>query len=214
MKKGLLIALMLVGIQHFAQAARGDSLPKWTIGIIAVGHYQGPFQSFQPQFLPGIQVNRKIGKYELRLGVEHTVSNRINGPQMDYMWGNGSHNNTLLRIGIERGVTISKRFSAYGAVDLAARYQRGQYESFGCWGPNGTVNYLSQGLGVLPTAGIQFKASKRISIFAEYRAEFFVSDVTEKTMFSDGNIDTRPYHYTSFDFNFGTIGQVGMKISL
>jgi hypothetical protein len=214
MKRVIALLLVFASVQITANAAPTDTLPKWSIGIIAVGNYQSMYQGFQPQFLPGIQVNRKLGKYELRLGIEHTVYAGGRRFGQDYFGGLGNHTSNTLRIGIERGYFITRKLKVYGALDLAARYQKGNYESFGCFGPLGIVNYTTRSVGVMPTLGLNYQISKRISVFAEYRAEFFVTDVTEHIIYPQGNIDTRPYHYNNFDFNFGTIGQVGIKIAL
>lgn len=214
MKKALLVILTVLGIQHIASAAPGDSLPKWSIGIIAVGNYQSMYQGFQPQFLPGIQVNRKLGKYVLRLGVERTVTTGKRLFGHDYYWGLGNHKSTMLRIGIERSYSISRKFKIYGAIDFAARYQKGSYETFGCWGPLGIVNYTTRSVGAMPTLGLQYQINKRVSVFAEYRAELFFNETTQRTTYPQGNIDSRAYRSTNFDFNFGTIGQVGIKIAL
>jgi len=214
MKKVIAFLFVILSVQIAAKAAPADTLPKWSVGIIAVGHYQPAWQGFQPQFLPGIQVNRKMGKYELRMGIEQITSGGRFIYQPDYTRRTNTGKSTLLRIGIERGNSITSKLRVYGAVDLGMRYEKGAYESMGCFGPLGIVNYTSRGVGVMPTLGIQYKVGKRISLFAEYRAEFFINDVNERIIYPQGNIDTRPYHYSSFDFNFGTIGQVGIKIAL
>ena len=180
MKRVIALLFVFASVQITANAAPTDTLPKWSIGMIAVGNYQSMYQGFQPQFLPGLQLNRKLGKYELRLGFERTVSAGGRLFSQDYSSGFGNHTSNTLRIGIERGYSITRKLKVYGALDLAARYQKGAYESFGCFGPLGIVNYTTRSIGVMPTLGLNYQISKRISVFAEYRAEFFVNDVTEK----------------------------------
>lgn len=213
MKKLLVVPFVLLGLQAFACGGYTDTLPKWRIGIIAAGHYQSPTRGFNPQFLPGVQLNRRIGNYELRLGYEQIRDNHISMPGPDYSWNTGYYNRNLLRFGIERGIQITPRFKMYGAADLAFQFSRSELDQNGCFGPIGTTQTVSHGVGVIPAIGLEYRIGKRVSCFVEYRAELFVNDVTEKFMYSSGNIDSRPVNSTEVDFNCGANGHVGFKVA-
>ncbi len=213
MKKLLIFPLLFIGFNANARCESDVIGPKWKVGIIAAGHYSSPFYGLNPVFLPGIQVNRVVGKFELRAAVEYTKLSSARFGRPDYAWMDGFSNRAVLRLGIERSFNLCNRFAVYGAADLAAQFTRSEIETFGCFGPIGIVDSRSKGVGIIPAVGMRFKLGQRVSIFAEYRAEVFLNDVTDKIIYDGGNIDTRPVRYNSADFRFGNIGHVGVQIA-
>ncbi|HTF05693.1 MAG TPA: hypothetical protein VK826_16815 [Bacteroidia bacterium] len=212
MKKLLVFPLLLLNFQAFACGDYTTPLPKWRVGIIAAGHYSSLFYGFRPSFLPGVQVNRQFGKYELRLAVEHTQMTTEGSGMPNYMWGKGHSSRTLVRAGIERSIPLTRWLAVYGAADLAAQFGNSKVDAMGCFGPMGVITSRSRGAGIIPAVGVRFKMGPRISCFAEYRAEFFINDVRQKTKFG-GNTESRPVNYTETDFEFGKIGHVGIQIA-
>lgn len=188
--------------------------PKWKVGVIAAGHYGTGLWGFHPVFLPGVQVNRVVGKLELRAGAEHV---KISGPSFIPMilgYGNGIDNRTTLRVGVQRNFSLSPRWTLYTSADAAYRRVYSVFEIGGCFGPLGFTKRKMNGGGLITSIGADFKLSDRISIFAEYRAEAFLYDVKEKFYYNGADVKPTPYNYTQIDFRFGNIGHAGISISI
>ena len=129
------------------------------------------------------------------------------------MYSTGYERRTLVRVGIERGWFLHRLFRPYAAVDLAGQFSRSDmYHSGGIAGLNQREEYGTKGIGVLPTIGFKTYIGKRISIYAEYRAEAFLNDVDTKITYYNGNVDSRPTSEMIFDFKAGTIGLAGIQV--
>jgi hypothetical protein len=197
-----------------ATDGNGENPAKWKIGIIAAGHYSTGLYGFHPALLPGVQVNRIIGKYELRAGFEH-VTTTFNAPSPLLMYyGEGFENRRTLRVGLQRNISLSSRWSFYTSADLGYRHVYSEFDVAGCFGPLGISQKRMNGGGMITSLGIEFQASKRISLFAEYRAEAFLYGVHEDFYYNSADIKPTRNKYSMYDFSFGSIGHVGLSISI
>jgi hypothetical protein len=70
------------------------------------------------------------------------------------------------------------------------------------------------GGGLITSIGVDFKISKRISAFAEYRAEAFFYNVRDDFYYNSADVKPTPSKYSMFDFSFGNIGHAGIAISI
>ncbi|HTF05692.1 MAG TPA: hypothetical protein VK826_16810 [Bacteroidia bacterium] len=218
MKTLLIIPLILFfGFKSFACGGYVDFTPRWTIGIIGAGHYRTMNVEGHAYFLPGVQVKRTMGKYQARVGIEHTkyYTEPADVPGgADILYVEGPSRRTLVRVGVERGWTLHRFFAPYAAIDLAGQFGTSDLTySGGIAGMHERHEIVKKGVGVLPAVGVKVNLSSKISFFAEYRAEFFLNDVYSKTTYYWGNVDSRPSRETNGEFDFGDIGHVGIQIA-
>jgi opacity protein-like surface antigen len=217
MKKTFVAIGVLFSVSVFACGGYID-LPKWSISVIAAGNYGTSLSTWKPSFLPGLQINRKLNHgMELRFGVEHTRF--YHEPEImfgaDMMLAYGPERKTTFRAGVQKSWTVSGWFAPYVAADLALRkFSSNIHYEGGIAGLNETRMIDQLGVGVLPTVGVNFRVNDRMSVFAEYRAEYFLNKSTTDVVHHNGNVDDRPYTQTTSDFRFGNIGNVGLQISL
>ncbi len=214
--RNVIFSALFFGFVHSLSATDGNGeIPaKWKIGIIAAGHYSTGMYGFHPSFLPGVQVNRIVGKYELRAGIEHVTSTfKPPGPMLMH-YGNGFDNRTTLRVGLQRNISLSPRWSLYTSADLAYRHVYSEHDVSGCFGPLGISQRRMDGGGLITSLGVDFKATKRISIFAEYRAEAFLYNVREDFYYNSADVKPTRNKYSMLDFGFGNIGHVGLAVSI
>lgn len=218
MKKTLCLLLAMIAIRAFACGGYADLYPKWSIGVIGIGNYSMAKNGYQPYFLPGIQFTHtnSNGLWAERAAVEHikTFSESEVFPQgNDMLAYNGTERRTILRAGIEHGWFLHKLFRPYAALDLAGQLHKSDYTySGGIAGLNQRDEITTKGIGLLPTIGFKTYIGTRISVFAEYRAEAFLSSVYTDVTYYNGNVDARPYKQTQFDFNVGKIAQAGIQV--
>lgn len=215
MRNVIFAAFLLCFFQTaFATGGSDDNAPKWKIGILAAGHYSTGMYGFHPAFLPGVQVNRMIGKYELRAGVEHVSTTFKPDIPMLIHYGDGFDNRTTLRLGIQRNFALSPRWTFYTAADLAYRNVFSEHDVAGCFGPLGISQRRMNGGGLVTSLGAEFKATKRISVFAEYRAEAFLYNVHEDFYYNGADVKPTRNKYSMLDFSFGNIGHIGLSIAI
>lgn len=216
MKKVLVAIGVLMGTSVFACGGYID-LPKWSISVLVAGNYGTTVNNWKPSFLPGLQINRKLNHgMELRFGVEHTRF--YHEPEImegaDMMMVYGPERMTTFRAGVQKSWTVSARFTPYVAVDLGFRkFASDIHYEGGIAGFNETRMVDRFGVGVLPAVGVKFKIMERLSVFAEYRAEYFLNKTTTDVVYHNGNVDDRPYTQNTGDFRFGNIGNVGLQVS-
>lgn len=215
MKKLIILPLFFLCFEAFACGGYADLYPKWSIGVIGVGSYSLPATGFQPYFLPGVQFTHTRGMWAQRFAVEqvrHTIENNETGGA-DMLATNGTERRTMIRIGLERGWYLHRLFRPYVAMDIAGQLYKSDidYEG-GIAGMNQNVTVNSKGIGLIPTVGFKTYIGKKISLYAEYRAEAFVNDETRMVTYKSGIVDTRPVNDTKFDFNAGSIAQVGVQV--
>lgn len=208
------ILFLISALSVKATDGNGDTPSKWKVGIIAAGHYNTGMWGFHPAFLPGVQVNRVVGKLELRAGAELVKTTGSSFVPMILGYGRGMDNRTTIRAGVQRNFNLSPRWTLYASADAAYRHAYSEYEINGCFGPLGFTERKMNGGGLITSIGVDFKLSNRISIFAEYRAEAFLYDVREKFYYNSADVKPTPYNYTQLDFRFGNIGHAGISISI
>lgn len=216
MKKLFLLLFVASGIHLMACGGYIDQ-PKWSISVIGAGNYRTLLHDWNPQFLPGLQLNRKVGMgMEMRFGLEYTryYNEPAETPYVDILYISGPEKQTTLRMGMEKQWKLSRWFIPYAAADLAGRKMTSDihYEG-GIAGMNESHEVTQYGIGILPAIGFKTQLAARVSFFAEYRAEYFVNRTTDKTTYYNGNIDSRPFTQTTADFAFGNIGHIGMQFS-
>jgi hypothetical protein len=214
--RNVIFSILFCGFWCSANATdgNGDIPGKWKIGIIAAGHYNTGMYGFHPSFLPGVQVSRIAGKYELRSGIELTnISGHSYAPMM-IGYHSGFDRRTMVRLGAQRNFALSPRWTLYAATDLAYRHAYSEFEVAGCFGPYGFIERKMNGGGLITSIGVDFKISKRISAFAEYRAEAFFYNVRDDFYYNSADVKPTPSKYSMFDFSFGNIGHAGIAISI
>lgn len=216
MKRLLSLLFLSLSASAFACGGYGDFIPRWSIGVIGAGNYQLHYSGWHPYFLPGVQVKRTTKKFTYRFGVEHVkIYNEPTDMQgYDILYMTGPEKRTVVRAGVEREWFLHRFFSPYVAVDLAAQSMKSNilYEG-GIAGLNERKEITTKGIGLMPAVGFITHFGRKVSVFAEYRAEAFINDVYQKSTYYSGNVDTRPTRGTEFDFVVGKIVQAGIQIT-
>jgi len=218
MKRTLSLLLVILSVRAFACGGYADPYPEWSIGVIGAGNYSMPASGFHPYFLPGIQfTHTNGGAWTQRGAIEYTkytiVPVEDSPGSADLMFVGGTEKRTLIRAGVEHGWFICPLFRPYVALDLAGQSYKSNitYEG-GLMGRNDREEISTKGIGLLPAIGFKTDIGKRISVFAEYRAEAFVNNTETKVTYYNGNIDSRPTDGTNFDFRAGAIAHLGVQV--
>lgn len=217
-KKTLTAFFLCFALSAMACGGYADLYPKWSIGVIGYGHFQMPHQGMMRSYvLPGVQFTHGNRIWGQRVAIEYTKYTETGQefPQggADMLYSTGYERRTMLRVGIERGWFMHRVFRPYAAVDIAGQFSRSDmYYSGGIMGMNQRDEVTTKGIGLLPAVGFKTFIGRRISIYAEYRAEAFLNDVDTKTTYYNGNIDARPTSEMNFDFKVGTIGLAGIQV--
>lgn len=219
MKKTLSLVLVLVAVRAFACGGYGNIYPKWSLGVIGVGNLRMPTTGMHTYFLPGIQLshNSACGAWSQRVAIEYTKQS-VSTPEFppgsaDMMYMDGYENRTVLRIGLERGWFLHRLFRPYVAMDLAGQLGKSDISySGGIAGLNQRDEISRKGFGLMPAVGFKTFIGKRISVYAEYRAEAMLNDVDKKITYYNGYIDSRPYGEMEAKFNVGTIFHSGIQV--
>lgn len=215
-KKLLLLPIAFLRLHAFACGGYGDIFPRWSLNVIAVGNYQLPYSAWNPSFLPGVQLNRTMGKNTLRFGLEHVrIQHEPTSEQgADILYVSGTEQRTVLRAGFERRWYLHRLIQPYAAVDVAGQSMTSNMLYVGgIAGLDERYEITTKGIGIIPAIGFKTSIGRNVALFAEYRVEAFVNDVYRKATFYNGNIDSRPTRNTEFDFAMGTIGHLGLQIA-
>ena len=217
MKKLFFLPLLFFSLSAFACGGYENLYPKWSIGVIGIGNYSLVQTGFKPYFLPGVQFTHTRGQWAERVAVEQVKffipENDVPAGSADMGTRSGNERRTLLRAGVERGWFLHRLFRPYAAVDLAGQLYKSDMTYAG--GFSGLVyqeEIKTKGIGVMPTVGFKTFIGRRISVFAEYRAEVFYNSTETNTTYKNGTIDTRPVKNAGFDVQGGTIAQVGVQV--
>jgi hypothetical protein len=172
-----ILIFLIINIFLFGQKqTETQDFNKWTFGTILVSEtsWRPTLQSnFMPNVFPGIIAKYNLEQYSLRLGLEHikTIYDPIRG---NYYFGiDGFKRETLLRVGVEKGITIKHFLKPYVALDFFASKSYSDYfSSTGYTGLYFQTYISSVNIGVRPTVGIEFILSKSLSISFESNYDF------------------------------------------
>jgi hypothetical protein len=219
MKKTAILLLIFASTTAFACGGYGDLYPKWAIGVIGYGYTPMAVTGMHGNVLSGVQLSHKnpYSRWTQRVAFEY---NRYAQPvpefpdgSADMLYTTGRENRFLLRAGVERGWFLYRFFQPYAAMDLGFQYDKYDMALIGgIAGFNEHNLTITKGVGLMPAIGIKSEIGRKVSVFAEYRAEAFVNDVDTKVINYKGNVDTRPTSETKFAFNAGNIVQAGIQV--
>ena len=219
MKKILSLLLVSCSLSAFACGGYGDLYPKWSIGVIGYGNVQSLNGGMHAYFLPGVQFThqRPGGLWAERGAIEFTkfsyVTPEFPPGSADMLYQEGKESRTLVRLGVERGVYLHRLFRPYAALDVGFQYAKSDMRLVGgIAGFNERDRTTIKGVGLLPAVGFKTYIGKKISVYAEYRAEAFINDVDRKVTDYNGNVDTRPTSETQFSFKGGKFIQAGIQV--
>lgn len=217
-KKTLTLILILTAARAFACGGYGDLYPKWSLGVIGYGNFSMPVAGTHGYFLPGIQFSHATpsGRWAQRVAIEHmkqSFTTPVPPGGADMLSEEGYENSWLLRVGLERGWFLHRLFRPYVAVDLAGQLMRSDITySGGIAGLNQRDEIRRKGFGLMPAVGFKTFIGKRISIYAEYRAEAMLYDVDKKITYYNGYTDSRPYGEMEATFRAGRLFHGGIQV--
>jgi hypothetical protein len=168
----LFINVFLFGQTH----PENKEFNKWTLGTILVSenNWRPTLQTnFIPNFFPGIIAKYNLEKFSLRVGIEHTQTIYDSNQGNCYFYFDGYKRETLLRVGIEKGIIIKRFFKPLFALDvfISNSYSDGNFLDWYS-GSNYKTYINSFNVGVRPTIGIEFILSESLSISLESNCDF------------------------------------------
>ena len=112
--------------------------------------------------------------FTTRIGVEYVKlideNDKPNSRNPDDLYSEGYTKEGLIRIGIESGFTIKNYFKPYLAIDLTGiKSYSDKTQSGGITGITERIIKKTNGIGVIPTIGFEFRLTKYLSIALETR---------------------------------------------
>lgn len=188
---------------------------KWTFGTILVSenNWMPSLQSnWMPNFFPGVIAKYNLEQFSFRLGMEYTETifdpNKIDS----FYIIDGYKRETLLRVGIEKGIIIKRFFKPIVALDMFV--SKSYSDTYGGGGFTGFYyqSYItSTNFGLRPTIGIEFILSETFSISLESNYDFQWSkrNIEQANLTMDEGFESRVDNYFSNSFN--SIGALSLN---
>ena len=166
------IFLILISYNSIAQSdTTKNEDKKWTVStLLFSNNIHNTFISFEPNYLNGIFVKRKLNNFSFRIGMEHSLQKINEGLKSngDYIV-RGYYKEKALLLGFEKGRKYS-RFRPYLAFDLIGMNLKSNY-SYQQDSINKIANYEGFGIGGIPAVGFEFKFTNSLSISLESRLQ-------------------------------------------
>jgi hypothetical protein len=168
MKKNLIIYLLLLTLQAFAQTT--EKLPyKYELGLNVTGSLAGFFnaegikEGIDPYLISLKLVNHKNA---LRLGLAVKAQKSKEFDPTTFNNRDLTNNETRLRVGFERRIPISTRFLYHWGLDVIGEYAVEDVKTFGQFGQI-VLNTSAIGIGAGPVFGFSYQLHPRVTLSTE-----------------------------------------------
>ncbi|OFY83677.1 MAG: hypothetical protein A3F72_12750 [Bacteroidetes bacterium RIFCSPLOWO2_12_FULL_35_15] len=180
--KKLIITLTVIALTTcvFGQTAKPDTTKlisdKWTIGTILMSESNSYLDKiFTPNFFNGIVAKKHLNYFTARLAFEYVkiIDEKDDySSTPDFLYSDGFTKQGMIRLGIEKGITLKRNYRPYIAFDLTAikSYSDKTFNG-GLSGNSERVKTKTIGFGATPAIGFEVKLTKLISIALETRVQ-------------------------------------------
>lgn len=170
------IGLSLFGVlSHYKQVNRGHHEPRWLNGLVYKRHF---------------------GNNAVRVGVEYfsnsyTYNHIYSNPPM-VSWNKNA--SLEFRIGYERSSTY-KRFTLYGALDVAVLHQTIESSWKDASQNVSSFNHEGSAVGILPGMGIKYRLTPYLSVSAETSLNYYTNSYHNELTLNPLKMLSVNYHF-------------------
>ncbi len=191
---------------------------KWSVGIIALNSRRSlEFQKKQVNILPGICIKRQFSHFAIRAAYERIKQSLIydryaNNSQVDITL----RDEQMVRLGAEHRFKILPRLQPFVAIDVLLLSTTSTHRYIGGSFAGAEDYYMSSntiGLGIVPSAGINWDLSDVFSLTAECRYLIYNNDeevtynhnlqrTTHTVNRNDNDSEFRPFGAFTISYKF------------
>lgn len=176
----------------------------WTIGPIL---YSGSGGTYEPDFLPGLMLKRKLNTFTLRTSYEHHtyIDKKDEITCCDVITSEGYGKNHQLKLGVEKGVVLRQYFRPYLASEITAMSSYfDQTREGGIFFTRTRQKIYSKGFGFFQSAGLEILINKKVSFAMESGVSFMQtkSDVRIEDLLRSSAVKTSSNKQNHTDFYF------------
>jgi len=190
---------------------------KWTIGTILISETNLYFENkFTPNFFNGIIFKRHFDYFTTRIGIEYVkLIDKIDKPECcDQIYSEGFTNEGIVRLGVEKGITIKKYYRPYFALDLTGI--KSYSDKTLCGGFAGIYEREitnTTGFGATTALGFEFKMTKALSIALETRLQLIYTNTINDIDNLNDNAGIYRLQHEQFQKTFNRIGAFTMNFN-
>ena len=176
----------------------------WTIGPIL---YSGSGGAYEPNFLPGLILKRKLNTFTLRTSYEHHtyIDKKDEITCCDAITSEGYGKIHQLKLGVEKGIVLRQYFRPYLASEITAITSYfDQTREGGIFFSRTRQKIYSKSFGLFQTAGLEILFSKKVTFALESGVSFLQtkSDVRTEDLLRSNTVKTTSNKQNHTDLYF------------